>query len=277
MIYIGIDVSSHKHDYCILDDQGHSLYRSTIPNTRAGFEQLITTIEEQTDQLDKVEIGLEATGHYGAHLKAFLHQKGLKFYELNPLAVNYYRHDASIRKAKTDKIDAKLIAEYVRSKPNLTPHASASYHTSELRSLCRYRFGQVRELSRKKAQLSKEIYLLFPELETLVSNLHSTTIYTLLSTYPGAQYVTEAELAHLTNLVSQASRSKFGQEFVQKLKALAAASIGITSEVESFKLQSLLKSILATQAEITTIDQRITAMLPELVRFSLRYQASAPS
>lgn len=65
MIYVGIDVANDKHDCFITNSDGEVLFKSfTISNNREGFESLFQRMEAASDDLAKVKVGLEATGHY---------------------------------------------------------------------------------------------------------------------------------------------------------------------------------------------------------------------
>ena len=116
MIYAGIDVAKDKHDCFITNSVGEVLFKSfTIPNNREGFETLFQKIQSVSDDLTKVKVGLEATGHYSYNLLGFLLDKGLPTYVINPLHTNLYRKSLSLRKTKTDKVDAHTIASMIMS------------------------------------------------------------------------------------------------------------------------------------------------------------------
>ena len=67
MIYVGIDVAKDKHDCFITNSDGEVLFNPfTISNNREGFETLFQKIESLSDDLTKVKVGLEATGHYSS-------------------------------------------------------------------------------------------------------------------------------------------------------------------------------------------------------------------
>ena len=73
MIYVGIDVAKDKHDCYISDSDGVELYAPFIvSNTKEGFEDLFFKIKQVTDDLTKVKVGLEATGHYSYNILGFL-------------------------------------------------------------------------------------------------------------------------------------------------------------------------------------------------------------
>ena len=168
MIYVGIDVAKDKHDCFITNSNGEVLFKSfTIPNNRAGFETLFQRIEAVSDDLTKVKVGLEATGHYSYNLLGFLLDKGLTTFVFNPLHTNLYRKSLSLRKTKTDKVDSRTIATMMMSDMNLKSYSDTSYHNEELKSLTRYRFDKVKERAKLKSSVSRLVCILFPELETL--------------------------------------------------------------------------------------------------------------
>ena len=113
MICVGIDVAKDKHDCCILDSEGTTLADCfTIPNNLDGFKRLLQTIKDCTQKSDKIKVGLEATGHYSCNILGFLLDNDLPVYVMNPLHTNLYRKSLSLRKTKTDRVDAKTIACY---------------------------------------------------------------------------------------------------------------------------------------------------------------------
>ena len=65
MIYVGIDVAKDKHDCFITNSDGEVLFNAfTISNNREGFETIFQRINSVSNDLVKVKVGLEATGHY---------------------------------------------------------------------------------------------------------------------------------------------------------------------------------------------------------------------
>ena len=115
MVCVGIDVAKDKHDCCILDSDGTIRADCiTIPNNMDGFKQLLQTIRDCTKRSDKIKVGLEATGHYSYNILGFLLDNDLAVYVMNPLHTNLYRKSLSLRKTKTDRVDARTIATMLR-------------------------------------------------------------------------------------------------------------------------------------------------------------------
>ena len=130
MIYVGIGVAKDKHDCFITNSDGEVLFKAfTIPNNLDGFNNLYQKIESVMDDVTKVKVGLEATGHYSYNLLGFLLDKGCHTFVINPLHTNLYRKSLSLRKTKTDKVDARTIDMMLMSDVNLKSYSDTSTTT----------------------------------------------------------------------------------------------------------------------------------------------------
>ncbi len=265
MIYVGIDVAKDKHDCFITNSDGEVLFKSfTISNNREGFETLFQKIESVSDDFTKVKVGLEATGHYSYNLLGFLLDKGLPTYVINPLHTNLYRKSLSLRKTKTDKVDAHTIASMVMSDVNLKSYSNTSYHNEELKSLTRYRFDKVKERAQLKQSISRLVAILFPELEKLVPTLHLASVYALLSEFPSAGAIAAAHLTRLTNLLSQASKGRYGKDTATTLREAARSSIGSHMPAKSLELKHTIKLIHELDTEIDEIEAEIKIIMNDI-------------
>ena len=265
MIYVGIDVAKDKHDCFITNSDGEVLFKSfTIPNNREGFESLFQKVQSVSDDLTKVKVGLEATGHYSYNLLGFLLDKGLPTYVINPLHTNLYRKSLSLRKTKTDKVDAHTIASMIMSDVNLKSYSDTSYHNEELKSLTRYRFDKVKERAKLKSSVSRLVCILFPELEKLVPKLHMASVYTLLSEFPSAHAIASAHLTRLTHLLSESSHGRYGKETAICFREAARSSIGSNMPAKSLELKHTIKLIRELTSEIDEIETEIKSIMDEI-------------
>jgi transposase len=264
MVIVGIDVAKDKHDCFIMSSEGEVLFDVfTIPNTLDGFNVLLSNIKSVSDSSDKIKVGLEATGHYSYNLLGFLLDKGLTTYVLNPLHTNLYRKSLSLRKTKTDKVDARVIASMLMSCVDLKSYTSTLYHKEELKSLTRYRFDKVSERAKLKSSVSRLVTILFPELEKLVPTLHLKTVYSLLSEFPSAKHIAQAHLTRLTNLLHEASKGRYGKDKALEIREAARHSIGSVMPAKSLELKHTIKLIGELSAEIDEIESEIKKLADE--------------
>ncbi len=265
MILVGIDVAKDKHDCYIMTSEGEVLFKSfTIANSMEGFNQLYEKILSVTDNLDKVKIGLEATGHYSYNILGYLLDKGLTPFVINPLHTNLYRKSLSLRKTKTDKVDSRTIASMLMSDVSLKPYSDTLYHNEELKSLTRYRFDKVQQRARLKTSISRLVTILFPELEKLIPTLHMKSIYSLLYEFPSAKAISKAHLTKLTNLLYANSRGHYGKEKAVSIREAAINSIGSYMPAKSLELKHTVKLLKELTSEIDEIEQEIKSIIDKL-------------
>ena len=265
MVSVGIDVSKEKHDCFIINSEGVVLADVfTIPNNLGGFNTLLDRIHSCTTSQDSIKVGLEATGHYSYNLLGFLLDNGLATYVLNPLRTNLYRKSLSLRKTKTDRVDARTIAAMLLSDVSLKPYTDTVYHNEELKSLTRYRFDKVKERAKLKTSVSRLVCILFPELEKLVPSLHIASVYALLSEFPGASQIASANLTRLKNLLDDASKGHYKRDMAVEIRDTARQSIGSRMPAKSLELQHTIRLIRELDAEIDEIESAIQAIMDEL-------------
>ena len=254
VISVGIDVSKDKHDCFIVSSEGEVLADVfTVPNNMDGFHCLLQRIQSCAVSQGKIKVGLEATGHYSYNLLGFLLDNGLATYVLNPLRTNLYRKSLSLRKTKTDRVDARTIASMLLSDAGLKPYTST-----------RYRFDKVKERAKLKSSVSRLVCILFPELEKLVPSLHIASVYALLEAFPGAKQVASAHLTKLKALLEAASKGRYKRDMALKIRDAARNSIGSRMPAKSLELQHTIRLIRELDAEIAETEEQIQSILDEL-------------
>ena len=265
MIYVGIDVSKDKHDCTIVSSEGEVLADVfTVQNNLDGFKLLLQRIKSVAPDLSKVKVGLEATGHYSYNILGFFLDKGLSTYVINPLHTNLFRKSTSLRRTKTDRVDARTIAAMMMSGVVLSSYTAISYHNEELKSLSRYRFCKVQERAKLKQSVSRLVNILFPELERLVPTLHLVSVYALLAELPGANQIASSHLTHLTRLLSTASKGSYGRDKAVEIRDAAKRSIGSIMPAKSLELQHTLRLIHGLDAEINEIEGILKQMMDKI-------------
>ncbi len=266
MLFVGIDVAKSKHDCCIIDSDGTIHTDSLrISNSKKGFESLFSCILSALDSKDisNVKIGLESTGHYSTNITNYLYSKGFKVHILNPLATNLFRKASTLRKTKTDKTDAKVIATMLFTDESKS-YSPVSYQFSELKSLTRHRYRMIGYRSKLKLSVTRLIDIIFPELPDSVWSIHQNSSYSLLLELPTPKDICNCHLTKLTNLISKASKGKYGKDKAASLKELALNSIGSGNRSTAFELQQTIRLIQSVQSEIDALDQQIKIIVKEL-------------
>ncbi|QOR37025.1 IS110 family transposase [Clostridium sp. 'deep sea'] len=262
MIYVGIDVASTKHDCFIVNSEGEVIEEVfTIANNKAGFEKLLSKIPKVNKS--KIKIGLESTGHYSNNIRNYLYEKGFNLVVLNPLSTNLYRKAQTLRKTKTDKIDAKMIAKILHTEDH-KPYTPISYHINEIKSLTRIRTRWVKICSSHKISITRILSCTFPELKQNFPSIHQKSMYEALKEYPSAESLKNAHLTKLTNILTKNSNGKYTKDTAIKIKKLAQNSIGVVCKSHEMDLVYSIEEVQACQKRIKNIEQEIKGMMTGL-------------
>ena len=180
-----------------------------FPIHKEGFDTLYNTIVSSLDSTDflNIKIGLESTGHYSTNITNYLYSKGFRISVLNPLVTNAFRNAGTLRKTKTDKCDAKVIATMLFSDESKS-YSPSSYQIQELKSLTRHRYRMIGYRSKRKLSVIWLIDIIFSELPDFIWSIHQTLSYQLLLALPLPEAIRSCHLTHLTNIISKGSREQ---------------------------------------------------------------------
>ena len=109
MISVGIDVAKGKSTVCILKPYGEIVSKPfDIAHTEKDLNELSSMLLRFDDD---VKVVMEATGIYHLPVLTYLQERGIFVAVINPYLMKVYR-SGDLRKAKTDKIDSRIIANY---------------------------------------------------------------------------------------------------------------------------------------------------------------------
>ena len=262
MIYVGIDVAKDKHDCHIMRDDGEVvLDNCTIENSREGFTKLHSLIRSAQRRKEEVRIGLEHTGHYSQNIFAYL--KGLDYdvVALNPLKVNLYRKSKSLRSTKTDKSDARYIAE-VTAETVFEKRRYVIHDVMVMKSLTRYRYRVQRTLQTTRNRYRRVLQLVFPEFEKHF-NVNYRSAVDLIGKYSSPREVLSADRDRLVKNLDRLSYGRYGKR-ADELISAAESSIGVSNVGDAFELKRLSRLIAFLEDELSLLEEKLSAILERL-------------
>src|SRR3954469_13472561 len=128
--FVGINISKLSFDVGIPTGQDRHYKHSKYENKHQGH-----VVFKQKLPADCICV-MEASGPYYMNLANYLHGEGIEVRVVNPLAVKHFSRMRMTR-AKTDKKDAALIAEYAKSEnpPVWKPKAEHLIELQQLQSV----------------------------------------------------------------------------------------------------------------------------------------------
>lgn len=262
MYLIGIDISKYKHDCFIMNEFGQVIRDSfSFDNSQEGFKYLLEVLKS-LDCSQKIKIGLEATGHYGINLKLFLNDNGYSFMEFNPLLVKRFASSHSLRRTKTDKCDASLIASVLSdSTIEYKPYRFSSYHIQELKSLTRERESMIKQRSLQLVHLTNILDKIFPEFKAFFNNKFSSTALFILKRYKKPSRIAKWSTKDLQDIHNFSRRIPVYK--LIKLKELAKNTVGNETNYLISLIQSILNIYFALDEEVSNLESQIVEIMKQ--------------
>lgn len=259
MIYVGIDISKYKHDCFICSYTGEVIVENfSFENNKEGFQKFADLLKPLDN--NHVHIGLESTGHYGVNLKLFLINNNYTFMEFNPLLIKEFMKSLTLRKTKTDKVDASVICQKLMSVP-YKANSQIFYHKYSIKSLSRSREDFVKQRSNYLVQITNTLDILFPEYKSFFSNKFGTTALFILK-----KYKTVDKIKNMKDYdsIRKISHGTFSYSKFVKLKDLAKNTIGQSNQEFEFKLELLIDLYYHINSKIESLDNKISTIIKEL-------------
>jgi transposase len=151
---VGIDVSKDKFDVALSGE--HGVYHCTFSNDAKGMRGLLAWLKQR--QAVQAHACLEATGAYGLDLTYYLHQAGVTVSVVNPACIKAFAQ-SQLRRTKTDKVDAVVIAQFCRAmqpQPWKPPSAEIAHLQALARRLEDLQSLRTQEINRLKIAAAPE-------------------------------------------------------------------------------------------------------------------------
>ena len=227
---LGIDVGKDSFSIAVISPEGELVAKLSCNLNSDGIESLRKSICPS----DKVAV--EASGPYSSIITAHIQNMGITPYLVNPLLAARFKQANSLRKTKTDSIDAISIARLSQSS-SLQP--AQGYLKEGIRLLERQIEATSRQIASLKNSILQTLHFLFPELEREFDPF-SKGILKLLSKFPSAWAIAKAT----TEEIEDCFPSRGRKIDIQKLIKLAQNSVGIPDPSREAVLKALITQLL---------------------------------
>lgn len=248
-MYCGIDVAKQKSDVCILDKKKKVVAEFQITHNKKGFAELEKHLTKETI------IGMETTGNYSKVVFDFLSRKYNVSYVDNVQMNNFARLKSPT--IKNDKVDAKLIAEFLtHDYKKINP-----LRVNELKDLVRLynKVGRFRSIC--KLMFKDQINIIFPELEKHVALRDAKGIPQLLVKYPSPELLAQASVDDIRTALNRNMKLKiFTKKYAEKIRNLAKDSVGVKGYPTSC-FKHTVKNLLYFQQEADNIVEAMNDCL----------------
>lgn len=143
-VHVGIDISKNSFDVALPANTKAGYLHLKFINNAEGFKKFFEQLAPGSNCV------MEASGVYYLQLAIYLHQQGMIVSVVNPLTIKRFSQMRLMR-AKTDKKDAAIIAEYgkVENPVQWKPRAEHMLHMQQIQAM---QDNYIRQLTQFKNQ-----------------------------------------------------------------------------------------------------------------------------
>ena len=262
--FLGIDVSKETFDACCIPSHGERLFNLSASMDRKGFEELIKQLFTFSIVQESVLVGMESTACYHINLYSFLVSLGYSVMVINPLLISNFVK-LQLRKTKTDKKDAYVIAQFLLLYRDSLSQTIVSSDISDLRDLSRQRESLVDQMSSIKSDLNRLLTITFPELEPM-AGVFTKSMLRLLCQYPSAASMRQLKRSQIAKILIPGSYGKQTTASVDRILKAAQVSVGTSSPTKEIILKQKASLLMQLEQHL----QELTDMLTELCQAKIQ-------
>lgn len=250
MVLVGIDWSEKWHDVCLMDEDGRVLGRRRIGDSLAGLAQLQALIAEHAGDPTEVAICIETP--HGLMLRG-LRAAGYAIYAVNPMAASRYRDRHAVSKKKSDRGDAMMLADLVRTDRHKHRQLGEDSELAEaVKVLARSHKSLIWTRQQLGSQLRSALREFYPgALQAFGDHLCEADSLALLERAPTPAQGQALSLAKITSALRKAGRRNVEQRAAEIREALRApqleqpAVVAQAHGVAAAALAGLLQDVIA--------------------------------
>ena len=205
---IGLDVAKGESQVQAFLDKKKPYKKSfKVAHTLEGLDSLLDFIREVEDVSGgRPPIVLESTGHYHTPIVQYFEDRGYLLIIVNPL-ISYRAKSSSLRKVKTDIIDAHHLCE-LYYKEDLEPYKQRGIQLLNLRNLTRQHENITGMFVQTKLQFQAVLDQVFPEYCGVFGALYSDVSLLTLQAFPTSEEVLEADKETIANKIKELCKSR---------------------------------------------------------------------
>jgi hypothetical protein len=253
-LFAGDDWAQDHHDVEVMDEAGRVLARRRLPEGAAGMAQLHELVgrclpEDQQDA--EVVIGIE-TGR-GPWVAALI-AAGYAVFPVNPLQASRYRERHGVSGAKSDRGDAHMLADMVRTDSHqLRPAAGDTPEAEGIKVVARTHKTLIWERSRQVTRLRHQLREYFPAALAAFEDLDAPDALELLAKAPDPARAARLTRAQVSAVLKHAGRRKIAARTDAILAALRSEQLGQPAVLTA----AYAVTVRALVAVITTLNEQV--------------------
>jgi transposase len=260
MIFVGIDWAEAHHDVCVLDSDGDVLATRRIAEGLEGVARLHALLGEHADEADDVVIGIETDR--GLLVTALL-AAGYTVYAVNPLSASRYRERHTTSRAKSDRGDARMLADLVRTdRHHHRPVAPDSESHGAIKILARAHQNLIWARGRQLNALRSALREYYPGALVAFEELGHPDALAVLAVAPHPEQGRKLSETRIISALRRGGRKRNLEKQARRIRAALRqpqlAAPALVAEAQAANTSALVAVITAMSEQITKLEASLT-------------------
>lgn len=259
LLFLGDDWAEDHHDVCLMDESGKQLVAGQLPEGLVGITRLHEMVAKHTGDPAQVIIGIETDR--GLWVQALI-AAGYGVYAVNPLAVARYRDRHTLSRAKSDRADAKLLADLVRTdRHNHRLVAADSAQAEGIKVLARAHQTLISDRTRHTNRLRHALREYFPAALSAFESLSDRDTLAVLGRTPDPQKAAKLTRPQIVSSLRKAGRRRYlnqrAEEIQQGLRGEQLTAPKAIAEAFAATTLSTVGIITELNKQIAQLEERL--------------------
>ena len=259
MIFVGDDWAEDHHDVCVCDADGTGLARRRLSEGVVGIAGFHALVAEHVEDPAEVAVGIETDR--GLWVTALV-EAGYQVFGVNPRAAARYRERHSMSGAKSDRGDARMLAELVRvDRHHHRMIAGDSAAVDSVKVLARAHQNLIWERTRAVLRLRSTLLEFFPAAVAAFPELADRDALAVLAKAPTPQAARALSVAKIRSALRAGGR----QRNIDTRAAGIAENLRVEHlEAPDAMADALGASVSSLVAVLVVMNQQIARLETEL-------------
>jgi transposase len=226
-LFAGDDWAEDHHDVEVMNEAGKVLVRKRLPEGVSGIVQLHELIGAHLgEDADAAEVAVGIETDHGPWVAALI-AAGYTVYAVNPLQASRYRERHGVSGAKSDRGDAHMLADMVRTDSHqLRAAAGDSAEAEGIKVLARTHKTLIWERTRAVQRLRHQLREYFPAALEAFEDLDAPDTLELLAKAPDPARAARLTRAQVSAALKRAHRRTITDKATAILAALRGEQLG---------------------------------------------------
>ena len=259
MIYVGVDWAEAHHDVHVMDENAKRLGGGRLPEGVEGIARFHELVGGHVEEPSEVVIGIETDrGLFVAALVA----AGYLVFAVNPMSTSRYRDRHSSSGAKSDRGDAKVLADMVRTdRHNHRPVAGDSEVVEAVKVLARAHQSMAWSRGRQTNALRSTLREFYPAALLAFDELASGDAIEVLKIAPTPSLGAGLSLSKIAAALRRGWRQRRIDERAQEIQAALRSEQLQSSVVVANAMGASVKASVTVISTMTTEIANLAAAL----------------